>query len=536
MQTEGNCRPAILAGCLVLGVVLVATLAGCGGGSSELAAPGPEPAVQSTPFCFVGDLVTGAVTALPPGDSLDAVSPQVVGLNTGVGSALLVTSTDLAIRPGNPGWRVVRMRVTNNSGVTVGALPHADAPSGIDLVFVSIAFKKANGTRVPGGSVADPDGYDPHAGTPIIRIPGPLVKGGTASREVGFQVPLGATQVLWSVYVRTDSAVAGTFPRLLSHCYVSTVAGSEPFGYVDGAADRARFLSPSGLCVQSSGSILVADRFNNALREVTQAGMVRTVSSLGTPLLEPTDVAVDEIHSTPSAQVVYVSCAVAERVYRVVRDPGSNVTASVTSVAGGGGSPTATMANNLDLGTPLGLACDRTGAFWVADAGNSRLYQIRPSPTANVLIAPANKYMVVLNLNNVGSPQDCAVADDGAVFIADGLSGTVFRRDPNSAITAIPYPGSPPSAVAVNRAGTICYVQDPVTDVIYQVRQLSANPMFSWIAEAMTAGGTGYRDGSGLVAQFKLGSPGLALDSAGTLYVADIDNDRIRRIDRIAGE
>ncbi len=57
---------------------------------------------------------------------------------------------------------------------------------------------------------------------------------------------------------------------------VTTLAGSGIAGLVDGAAQNARFYYPWGIGVDSSGRVLVADRYNHRLRAISTAGSVST--------------------------------------------------------------------------------------------------------------------------------------------------------------------------------------------------------------------------------------------------------------------
>ncbi|HYE81341.1 MAG TPA: hypothetical protein VEG39_04135 [Clostridia bacterium] len=59
---------------------------------------------------------------------------------------------------------------------------------------------------------------------------------------------------------------------------VYTFAGNGKPGYADGAAGKAQFNCPSGLAVDSSDNIYVADSLNNVIRKITPAGEVTTYS------------------------------------------------------------------------------------------------------------------------------------------------------------------------------------------------------------------------------------------------------------------
>ena len=49
---------------------------------------------------------------------------------------------------------------------------------------------------------------------------------------------------------------------------VSTVAGSNVFGYMDGVGTVARFYYPYGISVDSTGNVWVADTNNNMIRKI----------------------------------------------------------------------------------------------------------------------------------------------------------------------------------------------------------------------------------------------------------------------------
>ncbi|HEY8999881.1 MAG TPA: NHL repeat-containing protein [Mucilaginibacter sp.] len=59
---------------------------------------------------------------------------------------------------------------------------------------------------------------------------------------------------------------------------VTTIAGSGSKGANDGTGKAASFNTPSGIAIDKSGNIYVADENNNLIRKITQAGAVTTIS------------------------------------------------------------------------------------------------------------------------------------------------------------------------------------------------------------------------------------------------------------------
>ncbi|AHJ99022.1 hypothetical protein Hsw_3427 [Hymenobacter swuensis DY53] len=63
---------------------------------------------------------------------------------------------------------------------------------------------------------------------------------------------------------------------------VSTVAGTGIRGYADGAGNTAQFAAPTGVTFDSQGNLYVADTGNNCVRKITPAGEVSTVAGTRT--------------------------------------------------------------------------------------------------------------------------------------------------------------------------------------------------------------------------------------------------------------
>ena len=85
-----------------------------------------------------------------------------------------------------------------------------------------------------------------------------------------------AVDLLGNVYV-ADS-YNHRIRKINSMGIVTTIAGSGSGGFTDGLGTSARFNRPSGIAIDASGIIYVADRYNHRIRTVSASGQVTTIS------------------------------------------------------------------------------------------------------------------------------------------------------------------------------------------------------------------------------------------------------------------
>ena len=135
-------------------------------------------------------------------------------------------------------------------------------------------------------------------------------------------------------------------------------------------------------------------------------------------------------------------------------------------------------------------------------------------------------------------PMGLALAADGTLYVVDDENMTVRKITPTGAVTTVAGmagsrgsadgPGAAarfhhPVGVALDASGTL-YVTDADN---FTVRKISPAGVVSTLAGV--AGAKGSADGSGATARFNL-PHGVAVDAAGTVYVADTENHTIRKI------
>ena len=168
----------------------------------------------------------------------------------------------------------------------------------------------------------------------------------------------------------------------------STIAGNGTKGSQDGTGALAIFNQPAGIVLDSANNLYVADTGNNTIRKVTPAGVVTTIAGVtgvggyedgtGAAALfnQPTGLAIDVSGS------LYVADT-GNSVIRVVKSGGTVSTlAGLASIAGlldGNGT-------NAWFNQPENLSLDAAGNVYVTDAGNAVIRKITPSGGVTTLV------------------------------------------------------------------------------------------------------------------------------------------------------
>jgi prepilin-type N-terminal cleavage/methylation domain-containing protein len=318
---------------------------------------------------------------------------------------------------------------------------------------------------------------------------------------------------------------------------VSTLAGSGTGGFADGTGAAAQVNTPAGIAVDTSGTVYVADFYNHRIRKISPTGVVSTLAGSGTAgssdgtgtaaqFNYPYGVAVD------SSGSVYVADIFNHRIRKI------SPTGVVSTLAGstfGFADGTGAAAQFFQ---PAGVAVDNSGTVYVADASNNRIRKISPAGVVSTLAGSGTAGFA----DGTGAaaqfygPTSVAVDASGTVYVADGSNNRIRKISPTGVVSTLAGSGTNgfadstgsaaqfnyPASVAVDASGTV-YVADSSN---HRIRKISPTGVVSTLAGSGTAG---FADGTGAAAQFS--SPnGVAVDSSGTLYIADAYNHRIRKI------
>ncbi|MGA2712967.1 MAG: NHL repeat-containing protein [Bryobacteraceae bacterium] len=290
--------------------------------------------------------------------------------------------------------------------------------------------------------------------------------------------------------------------RKVSNGVITTVAGNGIKGFSGdgGLAPSAELNGPAGVAVDSAGNLYIADTGNGRIRKVSN-GMITTVAGDGDP------------NNTAALGLYCPSCI------------GDNGPATEAVLAG-----------------PYGLAVDSVGNLYIADPGTDRIRKV-----SNGLMTTAVGSGTVgfsgdggpATSAELNAPMSVAVDLGGDVYFAD-FNNNRIRKVSSGVITTLAGsgPAGPnlggfsgdgglatsaklnfPEGVAVDSAGNL-YIADN-----NRIRKVS-NGVITTVAGDGTEGFSG--DG-GLATSAELNGPtGVAVDSGGSVYFADFNNNRIR--------
>ncbi len=319
----------------------------------------------------------------------------------------------------------------------------------------------------------------------------------------------------------------------------STVAGQAGVrGSANGSGTTAQFNAPTAVAVDGAGNMYVADAANHVIRRVTAAGVVTTLAGTAGSAGNADGFGATARFNTPSGIAIDASGTI------YVADAGNHVIRSVSlggSVSTVAGTP-GLLGNSDGPGSsarfafPSGVAVDSSGNIYVADSSNNKIRKIVPGAgtydVSTITLLDGSGNPVSLQLPNgvaVDSSFNIYVADSrnhvirkiafgGVTTTIAGLVGSTGSVDGTGGAARF----NQPDGIAVDSSGNI-YVADTLNHTIREVSSAGAVSTIAGLART-----SGSADGGGSTARFN--QPyGIAVDSSGTVYVADTFNHTIRR-------
>jgi sugar lactone lactonase YvrE len=274
---------------------------------------------------------------------------------------------------------------------------------------------------------------------------------------------------------------------------ISTVAGNGTGGYLadNVAATGTRINAPRGVVVDSSGNLYIADTSNNRIRKVSTGGTITTYAGTGAASFSGDNgAAISATIRAPQALTLDSSgnMYIADTTNHRIRKITSGIITTLSGTGSGGYSGDNGVATSGQLSSPAGIAVDSSGNIYIGDTGNLRLRKI----------------------------------SGGNISTAAGTGSATYGGDGGVAIKA---QFTSPQQIVIDSAGNF-YLSDSGT---HRVRKMATDGTVTTIAGTGVAG---YSGDNGPATSAKLNTPlGITLDSSGNLYIADGNNNRIRKVD-----
>ncbi|HXI94590.1 MAG TPA: hypothetical protein VNG04_00575, partial [Candidatus Acidoferrum sp.] len=492
-------------------------------------------------------VAAGLVVAIPGfriGAHATAPTPGIV--TNFAGGSTTGYATSIAQSPWGLAWLGSSLLISDAAGLRILALNPA---TGVETVVAG------NGQAVPSGDggpataaaigyprdlAVDPTGDIFFAADDRVRE---ILANGTITTLAGAGLLSGAHGVAVDAAGNVFIADTGHHTiRKIAGGILTTVAGtagSPGYSGDGGPATGALLKFPDAVAVDGSGNVFIADTGNSVIRKIDHAtGVITTVAGTGstggacaigaaatTPLFSPVGLAFDSGG------------------HLLITDISDNCVRSLSS---------GTLSSVAYSNQSQSAIADATGNIYVArnSAGpNGGLVLEFTAPTTSTVVAGTNGS--TCRIYGIGGPATSAmlcgpdgvtVAPNGEIFIADPGASEVVKVDTGGVLRLVAGTGTAgmlgdngpatsaqlnqPVSVAVDSSGNV-YISDLMNDAVRRVDHASG----TITTYAGTLGAYGFAGDGQLATAAQLFGPWqITFDPIGNLYIADTGNARVRKV------
>lgn len=322
-----------------------------------------------------------------------------------------------------------------------------------------------------------------------------------------------------------------------SHPVVTTYAGNGVLGFANGDAKSASFSNPMGVAVDSSGNVYVADSRNNLIRKITPDGAVSTFAGSGKQgSADGKGTAASFFFPTALATDIKGNVYVADTHNSLIRKITPDGTVSTFA-----GKPTRLINDIRDtagMDHPSGIAVDKNGNVFVSDLNKDFIKKVTPAGKVTIIAGNGDrgKKDGKEGAASFYLPVGLAVDGNDNLYVCDSYNNMIRKITPDGMVTTIAgrsKKGSKdgkdttasfwhPNSLTVDKNGSV-YVADMGNDKIRKITPDGTVTTF--------AGSDHHGAGNGPIKEASFYQPyGIASDKHGNLFVADYQNNLIRKI------
>jgi uncharacterized protein (TIGR03437 family) len=324
-----------------------------------------------------------------------------------------------------------------------------------------------------------------------------------------------ATDLQGDVFVATPR-VRKITPDGIIHAFAGFESNALPFTEACGDALKAT-VRAGGMKTDASGDVFFINLLASRLEEATPAGKISTIAGAGPNLFtgdggpaaaatfaSPNAIAFDK-HGN-----LYVADTNNNRIRRI------DTAGMISTVVGSGGpvynqDPACSPDQSSFLRYPQGVALDAAGDIFIADTGKNRVLKVTPDGTQSVIAA------------QLSAPEGVLPDGAGNVFITDSSNSALRKIEASGAIETLWTTGAMGS-MAMDKAGDLFFSAGTSVE-----RISSANGAISPVAGTGEFSFSAAPGGVSPVQEIG-GASAVALDAAGSIYVADEVKGVIQRI------